>query len=188
LGFERAKSLRRIEPQRKTGPLARRTEADLPWAPRPGPGAELLLDTCVYLDVLQGKTPAEVDELLQLRIVNHSTIAQSELTHLFGRLDPNHSGMRSVLSAMSGVIDDIPAHRLTAPPARAFGEAGMLDGLVTRLGGRAGGADLLTDALLFLQAREMGCALLTANLSDFDLFDQVLPGSGLLLYRTLRKV
>jgi hypothetical protein len=57
--------------------------------------------------------------------------------------------------------------------------------LVTRLGGRAGGADLLNDALLFLQARETGCALLTANLSDFDLIDQVLPGSRLLLYRTL---
>jgi hypothetical protein len=92
LGFERAKSLRRIKPQRKTGALARRTEADLPWVGPPGPGAELLLDTYVYLDVLQGKTPPEVDELLQLRIVNHSTIALAELTHLFGRLDPNHSG------------------------------------------------------------------------------------------------
>ncbi len=185
MGFERTKSLRRIKPQRKTNALARRTDADLPWVGRPGPGAELLLDTCVYLDVLQGKTPAEVDEFLQLRIVNHSTIALAELTHLFGRLDPSHRGTRSVLSAMSGVIDDIPAHRLSAPPARAFGEAGMLAGLVTRLGDRAGGADLLNDALLFLQAREMGCALLTANLSDFDLFDQVVPGSGLLLYRTV---
>jgi hypothetical protein len=73
---------------------------------------------------------------------------------------------------------------LTAPPTRAFGEAGMLAGLVARIGGRRGGADLLNDALLFLQAREMGCALLTANIGDFDLFDQALPGSGLLLYRT----
>jgi len=151
---------------------------------RPSPGAELLLDSCVYLNVLQGKTPREVDELLQLRIVNHSTVALSELTHVFGRLDPKHTGTRSVLSAISGVIDDMPAHRLTAPSARAFGEAGMLAGLAMRLGGRASGIRLLNDALLFLQARDMGCELLTANIADFDLFDQLLPGSGLGFYRT----
>jgi predicted nucleic acid-binding protein len=184
LGFERAPSLRRIKPQRKAAAIARRADPDLPLVGRAGPGAELLLDTCVYLDVLQGKTPVAVDELLQLRIVNHSTVALAELTHIYGRLDPNHSRTRGVLSAISAVIDDVPAHRLTAPSARTFGEAGMLAGLVIRLSGRPGGLDLLNDALLFLQAREMGCALLTANLSDFDLFDQLLPGSGLLLYRT----
>jgi len=184
LGFERALSLRRIKPQRKADPINRRADADLSWVGRPAPGAELLLDTCVYLDVLQAKTSIEVDELLQLRIVNHSTIALAELTHLYGRLDPDHSGTRKALSAISAVIDDIPGHRLTVPTARAFGEAGMLAGLVARLSGRAGGVDLLNDALLFLQAREMGCVLLTANLSDFDLFDQALPGSGVLLYRT----
>jgi hypothetical protein len=136
------------------------------------------------LDVLQGKTPTDVDELLQLRIVNHSTIALAELTHLFGRLDPKHAGTRGVLSSISGVIDDIPTHRLTAPSARAFGEAGMLAGLAMRIGGRASGTSLLNDALLFLQAREIGCELLTANLADFDVFDQVLPGSGLGFYRT----
>ncbi len=116
--------------------------------------------------------------------MNHSTVALAELTHLYGRLDPGHAGARVALSAISGVIDDIPAHRLTAPPARAFGEAGMLAGLVMRLGGRARGVELLNDALLFLQACEMGCALLTANFSDFDLFDQLRPGSGLRPYRT----
>lgn len=183
MGFDRARSLRRIRPQRSAGPLVRRADPALPLVGRPGPGAELLLDTCVYLDVLQGKTPIEVDELLQLRIVNHSTVALAELTHLYGRLDPSHAGTRRVLSAISAVIDDVPAHRLTSPSARAFGEAGMLAGLVTRLQGRTAGSDFVGDALLFLQAREMGCALLTANVSDFDLFDQVLPGSGLLLYR-----
>jgi hypothetical protein len=43
-------------------------------------GAELLLDTCVYIDVLQGRTPASVDELLQARIINHSTICLGEMT------------------------------------------------------------------------------------------------------------
>jgi len=184
LGFELAPSLRRIKPQRKADLITRRADADLPWVTRPGPGAELLLDTCVYLDVLQGKTPIEVDELLQMRIVNHSTIALSELTHLYGRLDPNHSETRKALSAIGLVIEEIPEHRLTAPTVRAFGEAGMLAGLAARLSGRAGSIDRLNDALLFLQAQEMGCALLTANLGDFDMFDQVLPGSGVMFYRT----
>lgn len=185
MGFDRPGSLRRIKPQRKSGPLVRRPDAALPWVGAPAPGAELLLDTCVYLDVLQGKTPVEVDDLLRLRIVNHSTVALTELTHLFGRLDPNHSGTRRTLSSIGDVIDDIPAHRLTPPSTRTSGEAGMLAGMVTRLSGRPAGLELLNDALLFLQAREMGYAILTANVVDFDLFDQLLPGSGLLLYRTL---
>ncbi len=184
MSFDRAQSLRRIKPQRNAAPLIRRGDPDLPLVGRPEPGPELLLDTCVYLDVLRGKTPVDVDELLRLRIVNHSTVALAELTHLYGRLDPNQAGTRAVLSAISAVIDDVPAHRSTSPSARIFGEAGMLAGLVTRLSGRSTGSYILSDALLFLQAREMGCALLTANLSEFDLFDQVLPGSGLLLYRT----
>lgn len=144
----------------------------------------MLLDTCVYLDVLQGRTPPQVDDLLRLRIVNHSTVALAELTHLFGRLDPAHAGTRSVLATIGEVIDDIPPHRLTAPGERAFGEAGMLAGVAARLGGRPAGVATLNDALLFLQARETGCALLTGNVADFDIFDQVLPGSGVLFYRT----
>jgi hypothetical protein len=61
----------------------------------------------------------------------------------------------------------------------------MLAGLVARLAGRAADVKLLNDATLFLQARENGCSFLTANISDFDLFDQLLPGSGLMLYRTV---
>ena len=45
-----------------------------------------MLDTCVYIDVLQGRTPDNVDRLVQLRLVNHSSVCLSELTHLFGRL------------------------------------------------------------------------------------------------------
>jgi hypothetical protein len=157
----------------------------LPFVTEPAPGPELLLDTCVYLDVLKGRTSTEIDLLLQVRIVNHSTIALAELTHLFGRLEPSHAETRSVLASLSGAIDDIPPHRLTAPSIRCAGEAGMLAGLAARLGGRGADLALLNDASLFLQARETGCAILTRNLSDFDLFDQLLPGSNLLLYRAV---
>jgi hypothetical protein len=62
-----------------------------------------VLDTCVYIDELQGRPPAPLDELLETRIVNHSTVCLAELTHLFGRLDPD------------------------------LGEAGMLAGMVSRV-------------------------------------------------------
>jgi hypothetical protein len=141
------------------------------------------LDACVYIDVLQGNTPVAVDRMLQTRIVNHSTIVLAELTHLIGALDPSNAGTKGVLKALGQAIDAIPPHRLTAPSARAGGEAGMLAGLVTRLIGQQKNIALLNDAMLFLQAAEMGCDLLTANISDFDWFDQLLPGTGILLYR-----
>jgi len=59
----------------------------------------------------------------------------------------------------------------------------MLAGLVTRMTGQPNTVMLLNDALLFLQAAEAGCDLLTGNVRDFDWFDQLLPGTGVLLYR-----
>jgi len=147
-------------------------------------GAELLLDTCVYIDVLQGRTPEAVDGLLQARIVNHSTVCLAELTHLFGRLDPAHPGTKGVLREVRHVIEDMPDHRLSAPSAVAMGEAGMLAGLAARLSGAdpGGSPNLLNDSSLYLQALERGCVVLTRNTRDFDLFDQLLPVERVLFY------
>ena len=147
-------------------------------------GAELLLDTCVYIDVLQGRTPASVDELLEARVVNHSTVCLAEITHLFGRPDPAHSGTKAVLREIRRTIDDIPPHRLSAPSETAMGEAGMLAGLVSRLLGveRSERPLLLNDASLYLQALEHGWTVLTRNIRDFDYFDQLLPANRVLLY------
>lgn len=184
MSFDRRASIRRIRPQRRAAALGRREAANLPLVTgQPSAGRELLLDTCVYIDVLQGRTPAEVDRLLQTRIVNHSTVALSELTHLYGTLDPAHSGTSGILRILGQTIDDIPVHRLSTPSPRACAEAGMLAGLVTRLTAQPKAVSLLNDALLFLHAAETGCALLSCNVRDFDWFDQLLPGSALLLYR-----
>jgi predicted nucleic acid-binding protein len=185
LSFELARALRRIKPQRTTDAIRRRSFADLPIVRKPvAAGPELLLDTCVYVDVLQGRTPASVDELLQARIVNHSTVCLAELTHLFGRLDPAHPGTSRVLREIRRTIEDIPGHRLSSPSATATGEAGMLAGLVARLSGAGHGenATLLNDASLYLQALERGWIVLTRNVRDFDSFDQLLPAGRVLFY------
>ena len=171
--------------QRISEAIRRRSIADLPIVTAPvSAGAGLLIDTCVYVDVLQGRSPASLDGLLQLRIVNHSTICLAELTHLFGRLDPAHPGTKAVLREVRRTVQDIPGHRLSSPSATAMGEAGMLAGLVVRLSGADHGANqsLLNDASLYLQALEHGWIILTRNVGDFDWFDQLLPANRVLFY------
>ena len=185
LSFDLARALRRIKPQRLAASIRRRSIGDLPTVQAPtSAGAELLLDTCVYIDVLQGRSPGVVDDLLEARIVNHSTVCLAELTHLFGRLDPAHPGTKGVLQELRQVIEDMPGHRLSAPSATAMGEAGMLAGLAARLSGpRPGGSPaLLNDASLYLQALERGWIVVTRNLQDFERFDQLLPANRVLFY------
>jgi predicted nucleic acid-binding protein len=185
LSFDLRRSLRRIKPQRAANVIQRRSIANLPVVQIPvSAGAELMLDTCVYIDVLQGRTPAGVDSLLGVRIVNHSTVCLAELTHLFGRLDPAHPDTKNVLREIRRTIEDMPDHRLSSPSAAAVGEAGMLAGLVARLSG-AGHSQrlsLLNDASLYLQALEHGWVVLTRNARDFDCFDQLLPADRVLFY------
>jgi predicted nucleic acid-binding protein len=145
----------------------------------------LLLDTSVYIDVLQARIPEVVKILLTVRLSNHSGIALAELTHLFGRLDPRDSRTGAVLSELEKVIERIPSHRLSAPSANALGEAGILAGLTARLANIAPGRRqaLLNDAALYMQAIEQGQVLVTRNVREFDWFDQLLPMNRVLLYR-----
>lgn len=151
-------------------------------------GAGLLLDTCVYIDVLQGRTPPSVDVLLEARIVNHSTVCLAEMTHLFDRLDPAHASTKGVLREVRRTIEDMPAHRISSPSETAIGEAGMMAGLAACLLDveRAERPLLLNDASLYLQALECGWILLTRNLRDFDIFDQLLPANRVLFYERQR--
>ena len=142
-----------------------------------------MLDTCVYIDVTQGRVPQAVEDLLVVRISNHSSICLAELTYLFGRLDSKHPETFNTLKELRGVIDDdIPPHRLSAPSLRVLGEAGMLTGLTMRLSGRAKNQALLNDAILYLHALERGCVVLTRNIADFDVFHQLVPAGKVLFY------
>jgi len=148
-------------------------------------GPQLLLDTCVYIDILQRRAPESVKSLLAARLCNHSGVVLAELTHLFGRLDPRDRRTSKVLAELSGVIADMPAHRLSAPSLNVLGEAGILAALASRLAGGESARDraLLNDATLYLQAIEQGQVVLTRNIREFDWFDQLLPRSRVLFYR-----
>jgi predicted nucleic acid-binding protein len=189
LSFDLARALRRIKPQRTAHGVQRRTLADLPAVKVPvSAGAELVLDTCVYIDVLQGRTPPSVDRLIEARIANHSAVCLAEMTHLFGRLDPRHARTKSALRELRRTIEDMPAYRISSPSEAVMGEAGMLAGLAARLLGigRAEQLLLLNDASLYLQALERGWTVLTRNVRDFDIFDQLLPANRVLFYERQR--
>lgn len=147
----------------------------------------MFLDTSVYLDVLQGRSPVEVDTLLTYRICHHSAVCLSELTHAFGRLDPKHSSTKAVLETIAATVEDIPEHRLHAPDSATWGQAGVLAGLLFRLSNLPKGEGherrFVNDALVFLQARQLGASVLTGNVRDFDFLSQIIPNGRMILYR-----
>ena len=183
--FDLRRSLRRVKPHRFTWPLQRRRREALHFvAEFPTPGRDLLLDTCVYIDVMQGRTPARVDALLQIRTLNHLSVCIAELTHAFGQLDPRHPGSATALRILAQTINDVPPHRLAVPNATVAIEAGILAGLIYRLGDFAVGQELaaLNDATLYLHAAANGQAVLTRNVRDFDMINQILPVAQPMFY------
>jgi predicted nucleic acid-binding protein len=187
LSFDLRRSERALKPQQAGRPLKPRAASALRWAEgEPKAGGPLLIDTTVYIDALQGRTPAAVDDLLRYRTIFHSAVCLAELTHAFGRLDPRHRSTKAALKAIAGTIEDIPRHRLFAPDLDIWGKAGMLAGKALRLGGIEPGQEqerkLLNDSLIYLQARKVGAAILTRNVRDFDLLEQLMPSGVVVFY------
>jgi hypothetical protein len=82
--------------------LARRPDEALPLANEDElAGQPLLLDTCAYIDQMQGRTPRLVEQLVEIRQVNHSTVAIQELMHTLGVLNPNDRRTAAVVAAVA---------------------------------------------------------------------------------------
>lgn len=178
MSFDLPRALRRVRPQRPLAPaVAKGTTPDLE-ARHP----EILLDTCVYIDIAQRRASEDLKTLLRHRLTHHSSVALAELTHLFGRLDPGHPGTASTLRELTAIVADIPERRLSTPSLQAFGEAGMLAGLAARLSGKPHGQAALNDALLHLQAAEGGWMLVTRNTGDFGWLRRLAPRTEVFLY------
>jgi predicted nucleic acid-binding protein len=182
LSFDLNDCLRRLKPQKRTKALSRRDDADLIFIDKVTlTGPDILVDTSVVIDILQGRAPNRLDEVLTARTAHYSTVVLSELTHLFGRLDPGHVETAAALKSLRAAIDAIPQHRLITPTAEASAEAGIMAGVIARLTGRKDQA-LLNDALIYCQAAAQGLTILTGNISDFDLLNQLKRGN-VLFYR-----
>jgi predicted nucleic acid-binding protein len=188
LSFDLGAALRALKPQKQTGSLRSRDDAWLRWVEDETPaGGSLLLDTTVYIDVLQGRAPDALKRLISIRNCFHSAVCMAELTYPFGRLDPAHPGTKAVLAILRQTIDEVPAHRLLTPSADLWGRAGILAGVAMRLRNAQPGTDghrrLLNDAIIQLQARQIGAAVLTANIRDFDDLGQISGSHATIMYR-----
>ena len=185
LSFDIAASRRRLKPDKRRTPLTRRPDEALEFVTPLTRGVTLMLDTTVYIDALRGKRPDAVRQLMRVSKLQHSSIALAELTHAFGRLDPDHVNTPIATDGIAQLIAAIPERLLSVPSVRAFGEAGIVAGMVARLRGAAA-ADrpaLLNDALLYVHAAEQGATLLTRNIADLDAIQQLAPAGRVLFYR-----
>ena len=104
--------------------LARRSDDELPFMDANLIGGQgLLLDTCVYIDQMQDQSPQLLDDLIELRQVNHSTVAIQELMHTVGVLDPADVRTEGVIAEISKQIKAMPPHRIFAPDTDVLGAA-----------------------------------------------------------------
>jgi predicted nucleic acid-binding protein len=181
--FDAARRWARLDPQKR---LARRGDEELPFVNASLIGGQgLLLDTCVYIDQMQDRSPRIVDDLIAQRQVNHSTVAIQELMHTVGALSPSDARTAGVIAEIGRQIEAMPPHRIFAPDEEVLGRAALLSGILCRLQGyeKDGKLRALQDCVLFLQAQKLGLVVLTANVGDFDILLQLIPSGRALFYR-----
>jgi predicted nucleic acid-binding protein len=182
--FDTARRWARFDPQEA---LTRRSDNELPFVnPNLTVGQGLLLDTSVYIDQMQNRSPEILDELIAQRQVNHSTVAIQELTHTVGVLNPSDARTASVIEVIGKQIRAMPPHRIFAPDTEVLGRAALLSGILCRLQGyeKDGKLRALQDCVLFLQAQKLGLVVLTANVGDYDILLQLIPAGRALFYRS----
>ena len=181
--FDASRRWARLDPQRT---LARRSADELPFVDvSPIGGQGLLLDTCVYIDQMQNRSPQVLDDLVAQRQINHSTVAIQELMHTVGVLNPTDARTAGVIDEIGKLIKAMPPHRIFAPDIEVLGRAALLSGILCRLQGYEKDAKLraLQDCVLFLQAQKLGLVVLTANVRDYDILLQLIPAGRVLFYR-----
>jgi hypothetical protein len=181
--FDAARRWVRFDPRRA---IARRKDEELPLVNASLiAGQALLLDTCVYIDQMQDRSPQLMDELIAQRQVNHSTVAIQELMHTVGALDPSDARTARVIAEIRKQVTAMPPHRIFSPDVEILGRAALLSGILCRFQGyeKDGKLRALQDCVLFLQAQKLGLVVLTANIVDYDILLQLIPSGRALFYR-----
>lgn len=179
-------TLRRLKPDKHRAHLRPRAESELEFlgttSHRP---AKLLYDTTVYIDILQGCFPQHGEAMLRATEAWHSPVTEAELAATCGLLDPTHSQMRKIIEQIAAVIDRQPSYRTIPPDSESWREAGVLSGTLARTQGYGPEQRrrILNDALLFVTARKYGCVVLSRNVRDFDLLQQLDPSGRIMFYR-----
>lgn len=115
----------------------------------------------------------------------HSPVTEAELAASYGLLDPALPQTAAIIEQIVAVIDRRSTYRTITPDPEVWREAGVLSGTLARTQkyGTEQRRRLLNDALLFASARKYGCAVLSRDVLDFDLLQQLDPSGGVVFYK-----
>jgi predicted nucleic acid-binding protein len=140
-------------------------------------GERVLLDTCVIIDQLQGRLPAEVEDRVSARTIVHSPIVLGEMSFLIGNLDPRHKETAAAVARITSLLGRVPDHRIMPLLPEDLIRGNILSGIMARVLGypRAARRKAQNDAFLAAQASRLGCLLVTRNVADFDRLSQLEP-------------
>lgn len=178
-------AFRRLKPGRHVRALTARPRGALPFVDlSKAPPRNLLLDSTVYIDELQARLPPDVETLLRAVTLWHSPVTAAEFAIGAGNLDPAHADTRRAIDTITRSLERRPPHRTLTPDSQIWVEAGLATGLLARLQrhAKADRGRLLNDALLYFTAAKNGCAVLTRNITGFDLLLQISPSNRVLFY------
>ena len=143
-----------------------------------------MLDTCVYLDAAKGNLPIGARLVIATSPLFHCSVCIAELVYAFGRLDPSHPDTPTNLGLIREILGRVRTDRTVAPDRDAYIDAGLIAGTLVRIQGLGipERRKLMLDVLVFLTAQQIGFPVLTANVGDFDLFQQLVPDGKVLYY------
>lgn len=170
--------IRRCRAARHTTILTARPPEELDrFAESDVPGERIMLDTCIFIDQLQGKLPEVIEERITARTIMHSPVVIGELSFLIGRLDPKHPGTSDAIAAIRDLLAAVADHRIFDLTAEDVVRGNILAGCMARLLGhnRESRRKSQSDAVLAAQAARLDCLLVTRNLGDFDHLAQLEP-------------
>ena len=177
LSSEFQATLRRLKTDKHRAQLNPRAESELEFIGTTSHRfPKLLYDTTVYIDILQGRFPQQGEAMLRATEVWHSPVTEGELAATCGLLDPAPSQTPKIIKQVAAVIERRPSYRTLTPDPEIWREAGVLSGTLAR-------TQVLNGALLFATARKYRCAVLSRNVRDFDLLQQLDPSGKVMFYK-----
>ena len=184
MSFDIDRLLRSLKPEKHTAIPPTRSAAQLRADSAHESRRPIVLDTTAYVHAGQGRLPTHIATMIALWPLQHCSVALAEIAHGIGRLDPAHPGTRRNKAFLENVLRQIPQHRVVTPSDDQHIAAGILTGVIARLLNLTGGGHhaRVNDALIFLVAQKVGAAVVTANVADFDILQQLVPSSHVIYY------
>jgi len=184
--FDVGRAQRRLKPGKWT---------QLPTLPAPGilvatciglARTLVLPDTTTYIHSGKKKLPPHAVQWLKWP-VRHSSVALGEVAYPLGRLDPADSRTPARIAYLEEMLAEILPNRIIAPDEDMHLQAGIIMGIIARLKALPAGDHKkhLNDVLIAMTADKIGATVITANVADFMLIQQIVPTLKVAGYRVL---